>query len=113
MGLGITIGILADLAESEPEGAAWVRQNLQATADVMPRAGLAPHKEPEATEAWSASGYGYSGPHALREVAGLVWQGEPIRSRWTPGSPASGFRRPRPCSMRPWQPMNPADRKAF
>jgi hypothetical protein len=78
LGLVITVGLLSDLLENDRDGADHFRIELAATAIEMERAGLAPHREPEKAEVWGAEGYGYSGLHALREVAGLVWQGKPI-----------------------------------
>lgn len=78
MGLDITVGVLSDLLANDLEGADHVRQEFQATAEAMTAAGLAPHREPADADVWSASGYGYTGLHALREVAGLIWLGKPI-----------------------------------
>lgn len=78
MGLAITVGLLADLARTDAEAADQMRHQFSILAREMAAAGLAPHREPEDCEVWSAEGYGYTGLHALREVAGLVWQGLPI-----------------------------------
>lgn len=74
MGLGITVGLLCDLTQNDPESAEVVRQQFAITAKEMATAGLDLHAEPEVCEVWSADGYGYTGLHALREVAGLVWR---------------------------------------
>lgn len=78
MGLGITVGLLCDLATQDSESAEDLRGQFAVTAREMAKAGLKPHAEPEVCEVWSADGYGYTGLHALREVAGLVWRDLPI-----------------------------------
>jgi hypothetical protein len=78
LGLGITVGLLCDLAANDPEAASDLRSQFAVTAKEMVAAGLKPHAEPEVCEVWSADGYGYTGLHALREVAGLVWRNLPI-----------------------------------
>lgn len=78
MGLGVTVGLLSELVQHDPDRADDLRHRFGAIAKVMADAGLTPHQEPEACEVWRADGYGYTGLHALREVAGLVWQGLPI-----------------------------------
>lgn len=78
MGLGITVGLLCDLATTDPDSADEVRAQFAVMARPMAATGLKPHTEPERCEVWSADGYGYTGLHALREVAGLVWRGLPI-----------------------------------
>jgi hypothetical protein len=78
MGLGITVGLLADLVRNDPQHADEARQPFAVIARAMSAVGLPPHVEPEACEVWGADGYGYTGLHALREVAGLVWRGLPI-----------------------------------
>jgi len=55
-----------------------VEREFEAIAQAMQAAGLPPHVEPTDCEDWCANGYGYSGLHALGEVAGLIWQGRPI-----------------------------------
>ena len=76
MGLAITVGVLADLSARDPEGAGWIRDQFSAVNAALAEAGLPQHQEPEACPIWSAEGYGYSGLHALREVAGLTWREE-------------------------------------
>jgi len=78
VGLAITVGLLSDLARTDPEAAEQVRQSFAAIGREMAAAGLVPHDEPEKCAVWSADGYGYSGLHALREVAALVWRGLPV-----------------------------------
>lgn len=78
MGLGITVGLLSDLARADSASAEALRQDFHSIARAMAKAGLPPHHEPDSCEVWSAEGYGYTGLHALREVAGLVWRDQPI-----------------------------------
>lgn len=78
MGLGLTVGILADLKQNDPEGADWVQAQLDDVNHALVAVGHAPHHEPEDCAVWWADGYGYSGLHALREVAGLLWLRRPI-----------------------------------
>lgn len=78
MGLGLTVGLLADLAQNDAEAADDLRDQFSQIARAMAAVGLPPHAEPEECAVWAADGYGYTGLHALREVAGLVWQGLPV-----------------------------------
>ncbi len=78
MGLEITVGLLCDLARTDPEAAKDLRMQFAAMGRAMQAAGLKPHVEPEDCLVWSADTYGYNGLHALREVAGLVWHDLPI-----------------------------------
>jgi hypothetical protein len=78
MGLGITVGLLADLKRHDQDSVDEVRDQFSTLAKVMAATGLPPHREPEDGEDWDRDGYGYTGLHALREVAGLVWRGLPI-----------------------------------
>ncbi|MGB8813126.1 MAG: hypothetical protein WCC57_08065 [Paracoccaceae bacterium] len=76
MGLSVIVGVLSDI--DDPEDQARFADLFKATAKAMIAANLPAHVEPTEIECWSAEGYGYSGLHALREVAGLIWQGKPI-----------------------------------
>lgn len=78
MGLGITVGTLSDLLENDEEGAGWVKGHFKEINDLLRTNGFEEHSEPEKCEVWWADGYGYSGLHALREVAGIVWMGKDI-----------------------------------
>ncbi len=78
MGLVIRVGLLCDLSKAAAETARDVRAQFAVTAREMANAGLKPHAEPEVCDVWGAEGYGYTGLHALREVAGLVWRDLPI-----------------------------------
>ncbi len=46
MGLGIVVGLLADLDESDEDGAAWVRAQLEIVNELLVEAGLQAHQEP-------------------------------------------------------------------
>jgi hypothetical protein len=78
MGLSITVGALADLLEEDPEGAVMLRSELEVVNFALRDSWVGEHVEPQSIQVWSADGYGYSGLHALREVAGLVWLGQDI-----------------------------------
>jgi hypothetical protein len=78
MGLGLTVGLLCDLLQNDSDSAEDTRRQFSTTAKAMVEARLPPHVEPEECEVWWADGYGYTGLHALREVAGLVWRALPI-----------------------------------
>lgn len=78
MGLGVVVGVLAELAVSDPEGADWAHQELDHVNRTLEEHRLPLHQEPVNCPVWSGQGYGYSGLHALREVAALVWLGLPI-----------------------------------
>lgn len=79
MGLAVETGVLAYLISEDPEGADWIRGDLQAINAVLQDRGFPTHDEPEeVTEEWGADGYGYGGLHALRSVAGHIAQGTPI-----------------------------------
>ena len=78
MGLGLTVGILTDLLEHDKEGADSTIGHFEEINSVLAKAGFNQHIEPTESEVWSADGYGYSGLHALREVAGLAWNKQPL-----------------------------------
>ncbi|WP_121632746.1 hypothetical protein [Tropicibacter alexandrii] len=78
MGLGITVGILADLMEHDPDGCADIQRDMAAINRALENRFLPLHTEPETCAVWWADGYGYSGLHALRAVAALHWMGQPI-----------------------------------
>jgi hypothetical protein len=78
MGLGLKVGLLADLDQNDPDSAEAKRHLFAAMAKAMADVGLVPHAEPKDCVIWDADGYRYTGLHALREVAGLVWRGLPI-----------------------------------
>ncbi len=78
MGLAVTVGILIDLLSFDPEGADWFRADMKAVNAALSEAGIESHVEPTEGSVFSAEMFGYSGLHALREVAGLVWQGKAV-----------------------------------
>lgn len=78
MGLDITVGVLADLLEHDAEGAEWILDQLADVNKLLGEKLFIEHVEPRDCEVWTAEGYGYSGVHALREVARLTWRGLPI-----------------------------------
>lgn len=78
MGLVVTVGILADLLENDEEGAKLLLDQLFDVNKALGEANFQEHTEPRDCKFWEAEGYGYSGLHALREVAGMVWRGIPI-----------------------------------
>ena len=47
MGLAVSVGILADLVENDPEGGEWVRESLSDVNTVLNENGLPVHHEPE------------------------------------------------------------------
>lgn len=72
MGLAISIGVLADLLEHDPEGAEWLQEELAVVNKVLAAAGLPPHAEPrELTPPQSRARIGsfpYSFIHYLRRA---------------------------------------------
>jgi hypothetical protein len=78
VGLGITVGLLSDLLQEDPEGAEMVLDDLHWVNAALAENGLPYHDEPRDCVVWSGEGYGYRGLHALREVAALVWLGKGI-----------------------------------
>ncbi|TLP69014.1 hypothetical protein FEE96_01630 [Parasedimentitalea maritima] len=78
MGLAVTVGILIDLLSFDPEGADWFRNDMDAVNATLSEVGIESHVEPTEGSIFSAEMFGYSGLHALREVAGLVWQGKAV-----------------------------------
>ena len=78
MGLSVEVGILADLIARDPEGATEVGRDFDVIADALREKGLGVFEEPTACDVWFADLHGYSGLHALREVAGMVWKGVEI-----------------------------------
>lgn len=69
MGLGISVGRLADLLVNDEEGGEWFREDLAKLNRLLTTAGLAVHVEPEDTETANISTFGYSGLHFLRRCA--------------------------------------------
>ncbi len=72
MGLGIVVGVLADLMSEDEEGAAWVREELEAINAVLDEQGLPQHSEPVSLPVLESRAacerYPYSFLHYLRRV---------------------------------------------
>jgi hypothetical protein len=79
MGLGLEVGILADLKKADAEGFAYYKKQFRILNQVLSAAGLRKHVEPEELdEVFSRGMYGYSGVHYLRRVAAHLALGRPI-----------------------------------
>src|SRR5919201_2231952 len=77
MGLAVEVGILVDVAESDPDSLESFREDFEAANAALAEEGLPTHEEPE-TASWeplSFDMYGYSGLHYLRRVAAHVAAG--------------------------------------
>ncbi|MEM8532619.1 MAG: hypothetical protein AAGF95_17375 [Chloroflexota bacterium] len=72
MGLGISVGILADLIMNDAEAAAWVREDLKIVNRYLTETGLPAHVEPEQLPPldWRTKDrfFSYSPLHHLRRV---------------------------------------------
>ena len=72
MGLAISVGVLADLLENDPEGAEWLEEGLASANQVLEAAGLPPHAEPRSFPAMasraSLCSFPYSFIHHLRRA---------------------------------------------
>jgi hypothetical protein len=86
MGLSLEVGILADLADTDPEGAEHYEKQLATLNEHLAGAGLPGHQEPRTCSVWSAEMFGYSGLHHLRRLAAHVDAGGPLPP---PGDDAS------------------------
>jgi hypothetical protein len=69
MGLGLEVGILADLRVNDEEGYEYFRSHLEALNRYLQQANIPEHEEREDGEVWSAEMFGYSGLHYLRRFA--------------------------------------------
>ena len=72
MGLGLEVGILADLREEDEEGYEWKLKEFESINNLLRSRGLEPHNEPNDCEIWSCSMWGYSGFHYLRRLAAYL-----------------------------------------
>ena len=82
MGLGISVGMLADLMENDEEGAEWFREELDTLNAVLQQNGLPGHTEPESIEEFMPSGidsFPYSFLHYLRRAYVCVRKGVELR----------------------------------
>ena len=72
MGLAISVGMLAELLEDDPEGAAWFETGLSAANKLLVQAGLPAHVEPRSLELSqsraSIESFPYSFIHYLRRA---------------------------------------------
>jgi hypothetical protein len=74
MGLTVEVGILVDVAESDPDALESLREDFAAANAALYEDGLPTYDEPE-TASWeplSFDMYGYSGLHYLRRIAAHV-----------------------------------------
>lgn len=87
MGLGISVGMLAELLETDPEGAEWLRGALQAANELLAANKLPQHVEPERplpeASRCGCDSYPYSFLHYLRRIYAHVlhdphWEPEPL-----------------------------------
>ncbi len=87
MGLAISVGILADVMENDPEDADWVREEIEQINLVLSERDLPPHAEPESLPSFSTrdamDSFPYSFLHYLRRFYAHVkadssWQPTPI-----------------------------------
>lgn len=80
MGLGIEVGMLADLLESDEEGADWLRESLSNLNALLMKHGLSCHLEPEILPPFDnrsvISSFPYSFLHQLRR-AYVQWRKYP------------------------------------
>jgi len=72
MGLAVSVGILADLLQNDPEGATDVRADLEAINRLLAASGLPRHTEPESLprldDRTAVGSFPYSCLHQLRRV---------------------------------------------
>jgi hypothetical protein len=79
MGLGLEVGILADLKEADEEGYAHFKDQFGVLNQVLSRAGFSAHVEPEELDdVFSCGMYGYSGLHYLRRIGAHLALGRPL-----------------------------------
>ena len=81
MGLSLSVGILAELAERDAEGYEYHQRQFAQLNHALLAAGLAPHNEPSAPRGrapWSCAMWGYSGLHYLRRIAAHLWADQPL-----------------------------------
>lgn len=82
MGLGVCVGMLADLAENDQEGADWFREEVQTLNAVLQENGIPGHEEPESIEPFEPSGidsFPYSFLHYLRRAYVCARKGIELR----------------------------------
>jgi hypothetical protein len=85
MGLAVEVGILVDVAESDPDSLESFREDFEAANAALAEEGLPTHEEPESAswEPLSFDMYGYSGLHYLRRIAAHLAAGNELPSPGT------------------------------
>src|SRR5438034_7049759 len=80
VGLAVYVGILLDVAESDPEMLDDLREDFAKTNAVLAEEGLPTYEEPEdgSWEPVSFDMYGYSGLHYVRRIAAHLAAGRPL-----------------------------------
>ena len=93
MGLGICVGMLADLIERDEKGAQWLRKSMEAVNRCLQAEGAPQHSEPEKLDALTnraqIRGFPYSFIHYLRyayayRVADANWIASPLPDQVSP-----------------------------
>jgi len=78
MGLAVTVGVLSDLLENDPEGAEWMEEDLAAVNALLAANNLPAHVEPRdplpETSRASISSFSYSSLHYLRRIYAHIAQ---------------------------------------
>ena len=78
MGLSVVVGHLANVTANDPEEAEIALVNFERLDDALVAEGCDRLNEPLECEFWEAKMIGYSGLHALRELAAMSWKGQNI-----------------------------------
>jgi len=78
VGLSLCVGMLAEVREDDAEGASGLEEAFSQANQLLERAGLPGHREPEDCETWDAQMFGYSGLHYLRRLAAHLDAGLPM-----------------------------------
>jgi hypothetical protein len=88
MGLAVTVGLLSDLLENDPEGAEWLKEALQSANSLLAANKLPSHVEPTVPfrdpSRCSLDSYPYSFLHYLRRIYAHVsrdpsWPPQPVK----------------------------------
>ena len=78
MGLSIQVGYLADAISKDSEEAEIAFSSIKRMDQALAAEGCDRLGEPTDCEVWTVDMIGYSGLHALREVAAMYWKGRSI-----------------------------------
>lgn len=78
MGLTLCVGILADLAANDEEGAEVFAGYFAELDRCLAARSLPPHHEPQDGEGWGADMLGYASLHYLRRIAAHLDAGRPL-----------------------------------